>query len=94
MMIPITFPECNIEFAKDQPEYLPLPAYKCPNDVRGQVVFCWNFSIWERLVLLVRGKLWHSVFTFNKPLQPMKLQIEKFDGLWSKALRSGKEEGK
>ncbi len=83
-MQPIKFFGYNVEFAKDQPQYFTLPGYRCPNDMRGQVVFCWQLSWRERLSVLLFGKLWHSVLTFNNPLQPMKLQTEKFDGLWPK----------
>ena len=90
-MDPIKFPECNAEFAKDQPQYLTLPAYRCPNDRRGQIVCCWQLSWKERISVLLRGVIWHSVLTFNEPLQPIKLQTEKFDGLWPEALRGGRK---
>lgn len=38
-MTPIEFPEHNVVFAKDQPEYLPLPAHKS-NGVTGEVTSC------------------------------------------------------
>lgn len=28
-MLPVEFPGHNVVFAKDQPEYIPLPAHKC-----------------------------------------------------------------
>ena len=34
-MKPVEFPGVNVVFAKDQPEYVPLPAMKVPNDPRG-----------------------------------------------------------
>ena len=80
-MKPIKFPECNVEFAKNQPEYLSLPAHRCPNDARGQIVVCWRLSFRERAILLFTGRLWHSILTFNKPLQPVKLQVEKAEFL-------------
>jgi hypothetical protein len=82
-MIPLKFKECNTVYAKDQPEYFPIPAYKCPKDARGQIVMCWYLTFYERIVLLFTGKLWHSVYTFNKPLQPICLQVKKFDGGYS-----------
>lgn len=75
-MIPIKFPEHNIVIAKNQPEYLPLPAYSNVGkvgDTTGGVIFCWRLSLKERIVLLFTGKLWHEVLTFHKPLQPQFL---------------------
>lgn len=34
-MKPVEFPGVNVVFAKDQPEYMPLPAMKIPNDPQG-----------------------------------------------------------
>jgi len=66
-MKPIQFKQSNCTYAKDQPEYLPLPVYK---DEHGLVISCWKLSLWERLIILITGKLWWSVMTFNNPLQP------------------------
>ena len=72
-MTPVSFPEQTVVFAKDQPEYLPLPAHV---DEHGCVTFCWQLSWRDRLRLLVTGKLWHQVLTFGRPLQPQKLSAE------------------
>ena len=80
----ISFPEQTTVIAKDQPEYLPLPAYRCPNSGSGQIVCCWKLSFFERLSLLFTGKIWHQVLTFNKPLQPQKLTTKKPDFLCTK----------
>jgi hypothetical protein len=66
-MEPIGFPEQNCVFAKDQPEYLPLPVHKTPE---GEVISCWQLTGWERVKVFFRGRIWWSVLTFNKPLQP------------------------
>ena len=68
------FKENNVVFAKDQPLYLPLPAYK---DIDGKVTFCWSFSWKERFRVLFIGELWHQVLTFNRPLQRQKLTLDK-----------------
>ena len=60
-------------FAEDQPEYLPLPAYRARD---GMVVSCWMLSWRERLRLLVSGRLWLSCLTFGKPLQPLLPEAE------------------
>lgn len=74
-MTPIEFPEQTIIIAKDQPEYIPLPAYQFL-DPQGTVCFCWQLTWRERIRLLVSGRLWHSVLTFYQPLQPQMLSID------------------
>jgi len=68
------FPECNVIFAKDQPEYRDLPALKLEN---GEVISCWQLSWLERMRLLLTGKIWLSVLTFNQPLQPLLIMTDK-----------------
>jgi len=70
----VKFPECNVTYAEDQPEYLPLPALKMDD---GEIVTCWNPSILERLKILFTGKIWLNVLTFNKPLQPLLMSANK-----------------
>ncbi len=70
------FPNLNLPevvYAKDQPQYLPLPAYR---DGRGTVVTRWQLSWRERLRVLFSGSIWLSMMTFNQPLQPVKLRAE------------------
>lgn len=77
-MRPKKFKEVNVTFAKDQPEYLPLPAFKNNSDF-GEVVTCWNLSFKERLRVLFKGEIWLSLMTFNKPLTPSFLSTKKSD---------------
>lgn len=79
-MKPIEFPESNVVFAKDQPEYQPLPAFKNQSEL-GEVISCWQLSFPERLRLLFSGKLWVSLMTFNKPLTPSFFTTKKSDVL-------------
>jgi hypothetical protein len=74
----IEFKEQTITIAKDQPEYLPLPAHQF-NDEQGRIAFCWKMTWKERIRVLFTGILWQQVLTFNKPLQPQKLEINKPD---------------
>lgn len=67
-MRPLQFPEVNIVFGENQPEYLPLPAYKNPE---GRVITCWSLSWGELLQLLFTGRIWIHVLTFNKAIQPI-----------------------
>ncbi len=77
-MKPIEFKEQNCVYAKDQPEYLPLPVHKA-NTEQGEVIFCMHLSFKERLKLLITGKLWCSLLTFNKPLTPSFFSVNKKD---------------
>lgn len=77
-MKPIEFKEQNIIFAKDQPEYLPLPAFRNDGPM-GEVISCWNLSFKERLKILFTGKLWVSLAMFGKPLTPSFFTVNKKD---------------
>ena len=78
-MNPVEFTEQTVIIAKDQLEYMPLPAYKFNGDPTGRTVFCWKLSLKERFKLLFSGLIWHQVLTFNNPLQPQLLDINKPD---------------
>lgn len=43
-MKPVEFPGVNVVFAKGQPEYMPLPAMKIPNDPQGLIITKWQLS--------------------------------------------------
>jgi len=72
----ISFPEVNAVYAKDQPEYRPLPCHRRPD---GQLTCCWKLTLRERLRLLFTGKVWHTVLTFGHQLQPQLLEVNKPD---------------
>lgn len=79
-MKPKQFKEVNVTFAKDQPEYQPLPAFR--NDSpQGEVITCWELSFKERLRVLFFGEVWVSLMTFNKPLTPSFFTTKKSDVL-------------
>jgi hypothetical protein len=73
----IEFEEQNVIFAKDQPEYRPLPAYRHLDDPEGKIVCCWKFGWWDRFKILFNGRIWHMIMTFNKPLQPQLILADK-----------------
>lgn len=75
----ILFPEQTVVIAKDQPEYLQIPAYKYQNDLQGRTVFCWKPNLKERLQILFGAVIWHHVLTFNQRLQPQLLTLDKPD---------------
>lgn len=73
----IQFQEHNATFAKDQPEYLPLPAHRVADDPQGRIICCWKLSWTDRFKVLWSGVIWHQVLTFNQPLQPQLLTTDK-----------------
>ena len=77
-MNPIKFKESNCIYAEKQPEYLPLPVLKL-EDKEGKCISCWQLSWKERFKILCTGKMWLSIWTFNKPLTPVKLTVNKLD---------------
>ncbi len=70
----VKFKECNITFAENQPEYLPLPAHKT---VDGIVTSCWRLDLFERLKVALTGKIYLQMLTFNRPLQPSRMSVNK-----------------
>lgn len=72
----VEFEEQTAIIAKDQPEYLPLPAHQF-NDENGTIAFCWKLTLFERIKLLFSGLVWHKVLTFKQPLQPQMMSIQK-----------------
>ncbi len=72
------FKESNLKYAEDQDEYITLPVYKTKH---GRVTSCFSFTLVERLKFLLLGKMYFTVLTFNKPLQPQKPHINFRDGM-------------
>ena len=70
-MQPVIFPQANVVYAKDQPEYLPLPVART---ISGIVTSCWKMTLWERLQALWTGKVYVNQLTFNTPLQPLVVE--------------------
>lgn len=65
-MIPIEFPEQTMVWAKDQPPYLPLPAFVNERET----ISLWRLSWRERFTLLFTGHLWLRQHNFGEALQP------------------------
>lgn len=64
----------EVVYAKDQPEYRPLPVFR---DTDGAVLSRWKLSWRERFRVLPSGDIYLWVLTFNHPLQPVMLQTER-----------------
>lgn len=74
-MEPIEFKEQNKVYAKNQPEYLPLPVYE-DNEQGGRVFHCWKLTFLEKVKIVLTGKLWINVLHFGNPLQPIRPMVE------------------
>ena len=77
-MKPVEFKHQNVVFAKDQPQYRPLPALKLNDDI-GTVISCWKMSFWQRIKVLFTGRVWLSLASFGKPLTPSLLSVNQRD---------------
>lgn len=67
-----------IIYAKDQPEYQPLPAIRTPG---GMVVSRWTLTDAERKRVAEGEDIFLCLYTFNQPLQPVRLSVGPED--WS-----------
>lgn len=60
----------EVVYAADQPEYQPLPAFKCVN---GKILTRWELDENEKRLVAEQGYVYLAVNTFNQPLQPVYL---------------------
>lgn len=72
----VEFPEQTVIYAKEQPQYQPLPAFQFKDD-SGRIACCWRLSWRERVKVLFTGVVWHEILTFNQSLQPQLLSVDK-----------------
>ena len=70
-MIAKKYKHQNVVYAKNQPEYTPMPVLKITvprlelKDPSGHVVFCIGLTYWERIRVLFLGHIWCSLMTFD-----------------------------
>jgi hypothetical protein len=68
-MKPIPIKEIKDEpilFAKNQPQYQTLPAYR----YKDNVIICWGLSWKERFQVFLNGRVFVSLKTWKNPLTP------------------------
>ena len=80
-MKPVKFKHQNVVFAENQPEYIPLPALKI-NSQQGDIISCWKMGFKERVIVLFTGKIWLSLMSFNNPLVPCFMSVERKKIYW------------
>lgn len=61
-----------VVFARDQPQYIPLPVRIFPT---GEVYSEWQLTDEEVEKLLVTKKIRLWQWSFNRPLQPARLEV-------------------
>lgn len=66
------FADLEVVYAKDQPEYRPLPVLK---NKAGVVMSRWKLTEEEREAIEAGADILLSVCTFNQPLQPVRIEI-------------------
>ena len=71
-MRPIEFPEQTTVWAKNQPPYLPLPAFTNERET----ISCWRLTWPERLVVLWSGHIWLRQMNFGAVLQPQAPSVD------------------
>lgn len=75
-MKPIKFKYQNTVYSKNQSEYQELPSLKL-DTAEGEVISCWKLSFKERIIVLITGKIWLSLMSFNNPLTPSFLSTKR-----------------
>ena len=75
-MKPIKFKDQTVVFAENQPEYGNLPALRIDSP-QGEVVTCWKMTLGERLKVIFTGRVWLSLMSFNKPLTPSFMSVNR-----------------
>ena len=73
-VLPNNKEEKEVVYAKDQPQYLPLPAVVKGQE--GRVITHWKLSWKERFRVLFYGSLWLQQLTFGSALQPQLPTVE------------------
>lgn len=68
----------EVVYAADQPEYQPLPAFKCVN---GKILTRWELNDEEKQLVCEQGYIYLAVNTFNQPLQPVYLSATPPDSI-------------
>lgn len=65
----------EVVIAKDQPEYLPLPAAIVEREEGVSVVTRWRFTEDERSAIAAGADLYLELLTFGQPLQPLHMHV-------------------
>ena len=78
----IPFKEQNITYEGDE-KHKDVPAFKADTK-EGEVITCWKMSIKEKIIFLLTGKLWVTIISYNKHINPMHFSVKKSDAITNK----------
>lgn len=70
------FADREVVFAKNQPQYKPLPVHRTAD---GVLLSRWKLSDAEREAIASGADIFLFNWTFNQPLQPVRLEIGECD---------------
>lgn len=70
-MKPIKFPGCNVTFAEDQPEYMPLPGFINKESSAGEFITVWQLEPEEIEEIKETGLIVVQQLTFHEKLTPI-----------------------
>lgn len=76
-MEPMNFNGVNVVYGASQTEYQPLPAERRGKPQIGEILTCWQLSPDEIKKVQETGYIWLDILTFNNPLLPVLLTVEK-----------------
>jgi hypothetical protein len=65
----------EVILAKDQPEYLPLPAAIIEREEGVALITRWQFTEDERAAIASGADLYLELLTFGQPLQPIRICV-------------------
>lgn len=66
------FASAEVTYAKEQEQYRPLPVHKTSD---GVILSRWHLSDEERRAVINGADIWLYVWTFNQPLQPIRMEV-------------------
>lgn len=71
-VISAEFVDKEVVYAKDQPQYRPLPVIR---NADGVVMSRWSLTLEERKAIADGADLFLFGYTFNRPLQPVHMEV-------------------
>lgn len=73
-MEPVKLKGMNAVYGKEQNEYFDLPSYR---NEKGDVTTVWKLTFKEKIKILFGSDIILRIKTFNKPLQPVSMFLDK-----------------
>lgn len=73
----VRFPECNTVFAEGNEDHETYAFVDNSKKGNKDIVSCYRLSFLERLLVMVTGRMWVNITSFNGKLHPMRLSIIK-----------------